>query len=164
MLGFTRFHRTMSRDEELTALNNNFGLIESQSAKEDDAAAEVQPGVWQDYDSTLAGWSSLTLERTRYMRVGNTVTVYLDIDGTSNSATTTLTLPFEAKYDTRGYAGTFDSSINTMGILYVTAGSNVLNSRRGFNSTVGTDFYSAWAASGTKQINGAVFVYETDEE
>jgi hypothetical protein len=50
---------------------------------------------WTDYSatSTVVGWSSTTILQIYYKRIGKLVLVAFDINGTSNSATATFTLP-----------------------------------------------------------------------
>jgi hypothetical protein len=54
------------------------------------------PGKLVDYfaTSTKVGWSAYTASNLSYMRVGNLLHVFFYIDGTSNSATTSVTLPY----------------------------------------------------------------------
>lgn len=51
---------------------------------------------WVDYSatSTIVGWSSFTTKLIYYYIVGDIATVMVHLDGTSNSATTSITLPF----------------------------------------------------------------------
>lgn len=44
--------------------------------------------------STVTGWSSFSYKKIEYKRVGRTMYVYFRLEGTSNSATTTFTLPY----------------------------------------------------------------------
>lgn len=52
-------------------------------------------GAWTDYSgtSTIVGWGAFTLKTISYRVIGKTVLVAFLITGTSNSATTTFTLP-----------------------------------------------------------------------
>lgn len=44
--------------------------------------------------STVVGWSSFSLKTIYYKKIGKTVFVYFDLLGTSNSGSTTFTLPY----------------------------------------------------------------------
>jgi len=52
--------------------------------------------VWTDYSaiSTIVGWTSFTTKSIYYKKIGKTVFVAFDLRGTSNSATTTFTVPY----------------------------------------------------------------------
>lgn len=85
----------------------------------------------------------------------------LDITGTSNSATTTISLPVPASSlitNLRSVSANYDGSSDTLGVLYL-SDVNTLASRKGMNGTGGTIFTN-WATSGTKSIIGAMFTYE----
>lgn len=62
--------------------------------------AVVQSGsgalVWTDYVPTLVGWAATPTVEARYLLLGTGCLVTLFVTGTSNSATTTATLPFTA--------------------------------------------------------------------
>jgi hypothetical protein len=56
----------------------------------------LDPTDWVDYSatSTIVGWSSFTAKKIRYRVVGKLVFVTAQLTGTSNSTTTSFTLPF----------------------------------------------------------------------
>jgi hypothetical protein len=60
-----------------------------------DSAGDVFSEDWTDYSatSTVVGWSSTTIKLIYYKRIGKLVFVAFDINGTSDSATATFTLP-----------------------------------------------------------------------
>jgi len=110
--------------------------------------------VWQDFTSTQVGWSTTSTFLVKYMVISKMVTVYFRISGTSNSTTTTITMPFINN-------GTSNISILTTGLnannaviansSIATAG-NVLSANH--FSTIGA--LSSFTASGTKQIAGTI--------
>jgi len=55
----------------------------------------LDPTDWVDYSatSTIVGWSSFTTKIIKYRVLGKQVFVYCVINGTSNSTTTSFTLP-----------------------------------------------------------------------
>ncbi len=52
--------------------------------------------TWIDYSATatIVGWSAFTTKTYYYYVIGNSVTLTIYLDGTSNSTTTTVTTPF----------------------------------------------------------------------
>lgn len=111
---------------------------------------------WIDYSgtSTITGWSSYTLKQLKYKIVGNMMFVNYAIYGTSNSATTSFTLPNNSVVQTEntnrcqnngvwyhGY-GIILSSASTVTLGYWTAVNNVI---------------TTWTASGNKVTNGILF-------
>lgn len=63
-----------------------------------DGGAALADGTWTDYTatSTVVGWSSFTTKYIYYKKVGTSVYVMYDLVGTSNSTSTTFTLPYAA--------------------------------------------------------------------
>jgi hypothetical protein len=115
--------------------------------------------TWQDYysSSTVTGWSGTPNPNLiYYKRLGNLCFVAFDIDGTSNSATTSFTLPYSAASGVGIYSfircannGTWDSEDS---YIYMAAGGNTVTAYR-------NDAGTAWTASGRKVIRGR-FWYE----
>jgi hypothetical protein len=110
--------------------------------------------VWQDFTSTQIGWSSTTTFLVRYMVIGKMVTVYFRVTGTSNSTTTTITMPFINN-------GTSNITILTTGLnaggavianSTIATGNNVLSAN--YFNTIGST--TAFTATGTKQIAGTI--------
>jgi len=105
--------------------------------------------------STKVGWASYTTSFLSYARIGNLVFVHFYISGTSNSTTTTFTVPFangEAQnlnfmYRAVDNGGASTTGTGTLGL----SGSTVTLYK---DATGGV----AWTASGTKSIYGH-FVY-----
>lgn len=156
MFTFTRFHRTMSRDDELNALNDNFNQLEKKSAEDQKTAAHSN-GTWTDYTATLSGWSVTTTKETRYTVINNTVMVWVHIDGTSNSTSASISLPFPAKQSIIQLVRTWDGSNECIGKATVTINTSTLSVTHG--SATGS-FFNNWSASGQKQIASLMFIYE----
>jgi len=115
----------------------------------------LDPVDWTDYSSTstVVGWSSTTTKIIRYRIIGKQIFVQYIISGTSNSISTTFTIPnncvnISAAFTT--YA--FNNGVN-QGITHATASaaSNVITF---YSSGTG----AAWTASGTKTIRGNIFI------
>ena len=107
---------------------------------------------WTNYSgsSSITGWSSRTTTKIYYKRVGKTMFVYFEIDGTSDSISTSFTLPHAAQ-----------SNITTRGMcLAKNAGSwgngSVIHHAAG-SSTCTLYWYiptGPWTDSGTKTVYG----------
>ena len=113
---------------------------------------------WVDISntSTIVGWSSFTTKVLKYRRIGKSLYVKYSIAGTSNSTTTSFTVPYTSV--TVG-AGCTHYIVNngTPSIGYPTFGinSNVIEFVR-FSSL--SDITNSWTAWGTKQISGFVII------
>lgn len=113
---------------------------------------------WIDFSeqSTIVGWSSFTTKQIRYKVVGNIVYVYFNIQGTSNSTSTTFTLPIQPKL----YVSTFggfgaDNGASQVSVFgQASIPSNTITAFRYTSFTVST---TTWTASGTKNIIGQFF-------
>ncbi len=114
----------------------------------------LDPTDWIDYSatSTIVGWSSFTTKLIRYRIIGKQMFVSFVIEGTSNSTTTTFTLPQQNKnipqfqYIYAANNGAFASN----SYLYCIANSQTITLYQN-NSTT-------WAVSGSKQIYGQFFI------
>jgi hypothetical protein len=117
---------------------------------------------WIDFSeqSTIVGWSSFTTKIIRYKVVGKMVFCYINIVGTSNSATTNFTLPFAASStygSVTSYNGGFVGIDNATGYhayVTMTQSSNVISC--GVWTTV-SNSTATWTASGNKTIRGHFF-------
>ncbi len=122
--------------------------------------AGAESDNWVDYSSTstVVGWSSTTTKVIRYQQSHRRLSVQFNISGTSNSATTTFTLPFSMGANGIGNLPLFrciNASNSCIAYAVVTG------------STVSFVVYDAinsitnFASSGTKTIYGS-FVIEID--
>jgi hypothetical protein len=113
---------------------------------------------WIDFSeqSTIVGWSVYTAKVIRYKVIGNIVYVYFNISGTSNSTSTTFTLPILPKTFVVGpYIYGLDSSSTQLALIsQVTSPSTTISIYR---LTSVTAISLTWTASGTKQIQGQFF-------
>ena len=134
---------------------NNGEAMSSVRSKLNNVITEINlldPTDWIDYSatSTVVGWSVLTAKIIRYRVIGKIVFVNVNLVGTSNSATTTFTLPFQNK------------NIETINMAYAANNGSALIGAFGMiaNSSTCTcyqSFTTAWTASGTKYIYGQFF-------
>jgi hypothetical protein len=112
--------------------------------------------VWTDYSavSTIVGWSSFTVKKIFYKKVGKTVFVQFDLEGTSDSVVTSFTLPTAAKAD--GMILQIPTYGQDTGTALCTRLGVLLNG--GATYTVyPTAAGGNWTASGTKTIHGEFF-------
>lgn len=110
---------------------------------------------WIDFSeqSTIVGWSSYTTKIIRYKQVGNTIFVHFVIQGTSNSTSTTFTLPYSPKSGisvVTNISGAVNNTANNIAWITLTSGSNVVTFLLGTGAT-------AWTNTGTKGIQGQFF-------
>jgi hypothetical protein len=119
---------------------------------------------WIDYSnqSTIVGWSAFTTRKIRYKVLGKLIVLSFSIVGTSNSATTSFTMPFNiGTLDGADILPTIrvtNNGATLLGNAASTAGSN--NLVFSFMSAYGT-YTATWTASGTKAIYGQ-YIFEID--
>jgi hypothetical protein len=116
---------------------------------------------WIDFSqqSTIVGWSSFTGIRYRYKVVGNIVYVNIAISGTSNSTSTTFTLPILPKFNATSALGFTTDSVggfNAGGYITALANNLTVTPFRPTSST-NSALISTWTASGIKEISGELF-------
>ena len=110
---------------------------------------------WIDFSeqSTIVGWSSYTTKVIRYKQVGNTIFVHFAVQGTSNSTSTTFTLPYFPKSGisvVTNISGAVNNATNNIAWTTLTSGSNVVTFLLGTGAT-------AWTNTGIKGIQGQFF-------
>ena len=116
---------------------------------------------WVDYasTSTIIGWSAYTTQHLYYKRVGDLLIVLFNFVGTSNSATTSFTLPYTAA-NVQGQGAircSDDGSAAALGRCLVTIGSSTVTSYFGLGTT-------GWTASGGKTVGSlGALVYQIDD-
>ena len=110
---------------------------------------------WTDYsgDTTIVGWSSFATKQLNYKQLGKLVFVQLWLDGTSNNAATTFTLPFTAA------AANFSTTIRIMNDGTYDLGTLTLGASGSTASVSPAITGGTWTASGTKRVLGE-FWYE----
>lgn len=115
---------------------------------------------WTDYSatSTVTGWASTTEKCIHYKRVGKLVFVIYRVVGTSNSTSTSFTLPYAATASPTTYHIVVpqriqdNGSFSNNGIVIIAAsGSTAI-----FYATAAA---GAWTNSGTKGIYGEFFYH-----
>ena len=115
-------------------------------------STDVYTNAWADYSasSTIVGWTSISSKSIYTKKVGKTVFVQFSIGGTSNSTSTTFTLPYTKSSDISQifmFLAT-DNSQSSI-VAYGAVGSN--SATVTLNKDTAGD---AWTASGTKSIYG----------
>lgn len=144
------------------------GVISSNSAIGDGTILpkSLQTGTGSSWVTTTitptkVGWVSTTKNIWQYLQMGKMVWMYFDVSGTSNSTSTSVTLPvaarsFSAANDFEGtYGLASDNGSTTAGPRWnidLSGSATTCN----FFTTYGG---GAWTASGTKQIRGYI-IYE----
>lgn len=125
-----------------------------------DGTAWVVNGVtetaWTDYSatSTIVGWSSYTTKNIYYKDIGKTRFVTYVLAGTSNSTSTTFTVPSASSntVDTVFASRAMDNSVEgATGLGALLPNSSTVNCYR--------SALAAWTASGTKVVAGQ-FTYQ----
>ena len=144
-------------DTDNTLSANSNLLVPSQNAVKTYADTKVTQNTWVDYSatSTIVGWSSFTVKNIRYYVVGKIVTVFYQLNGTSNSTTTTFTLPFANANNNVFYPNAYTNN----GVSGVATGRTRILSGDSF-ATMAIDWSNtAFSASGTKTAAGTI-IYE----
>lgn len=119
---------------------------------------DIYTTQWTDYSgtSTIVGWSSRTITEFRYKKIGRLVFVYFRLAGTSNSTSTTMTLPVANGGNTTNLScpqGEDNSAFISTAFGQIPAGTSTVTF---FKDPSG----ASWTASGTKLVTGQ-FCYET---
>ena len=112
---------------------------------------------WIDFSeqSTIVGWSVYTIKRIRYKVVGNIVYIMYAIEGTSNSTSTSFTLPIISKNASivfMTYAADNGVAQIALGSSSGSVNSIIFQRYTAINAATAT-----WTASGSKQIVGQFF-------
>jgi len=118
--------------------------------KEQWAAGDLYTEVWTDYSatSTVSGWAATPTVKIFYKLVGRDVRVTVDITGTSNSTSTSFTLPYtNADVVQRGVIVVTDNGTAQAGNFGMAISSSTVAVRVGYGTAGGS-----WTASGTKAI------------
>lgn len=116
--------------------------------------------TWIDHASasTVVGFTSITTKQIRYLVEGKKVTVQYVLSGTSNSTTTSFTLPFaagaSAVLNGSSIFNGLSAGTSMIGVANVPQNSSTVSF---FTNTIGTGL----SASGTKNVTGQ-FTYEID--
>ena len=114
-----------------------------------------QKVAWTSYSASPVGWSSLTTNDTRYFKQGKLVSVYISLEGTSNSTAANMQLPSIPSLAQQLAV----TRVKNNGVISSSSGLIVMNS-----SNTQLDFYpsmaaGSWTASGAKQIYPLIIQY-----
>lgn len=115
----------------------------------------LSSSMWIDYSttSTIIGWSSFTTKYLNYTIIGKVMYVHFDLQGTSNSTTSSFTLPINsvAFLDVASMrAGDNGVFLSTPGLIEMGSGSSTVTL---YTAPSG----ATWTASGTKSCFGEFF-------
>jgi len=139
------------------AVNDSNDAVLADEKMRISSAGDVYSVPWTDYysSSTIVGWSSLTAGRRQimYRTLGDMVWVSFHLEGTSNSGSSTFTVPYTAVT-----VATSHSFGCGLGFTYDNA-SYVANGtcRLGNNSNIvycAMSAGAAWTSSGAKTVEG----------
>lgn len=117
---------------------------------------DVYTVAFTDYSSTstVVGWSSFTTKRLYYKKIGKLVFVEFQFNGTSDSTSTSFTLPFTPSSNIT-FRIAAKASDNGVSLATPASGTVTLSST---TVSFSSDYASAgWTASGTKSLNGQFF-------
>lgn len=137
---------------------SNSEAMSSVRTKLNDVITEINlldPTDWIDYSatSTIVGWSSFTTKVIRYRVIGKQIFVQFNIAGTSNSTSTTFTIPNICKNISPAFTAYSTNNGVNAGITYASASINT-NIISFYSSGTG----AVWTASGTKSIRGNFYL------
>jgi hypothetical protein len=122
----------------------------------DALALKADKTSWIDYSatSTVIGWSSFTNKNIFYKIIDDCLFCYFLIEGTSNSTSTSFTLPFNS-LQTNLFTSTLmynnGNAVTTVSKTDTASGSNLI---RLYPTVAGAN----WVASNTKIISGQFFI------
>ena len=111
--------------------------------------------TWTEYyaSSTVTGWSGVPSPKLiYYKKIGKIVFVQFDISGTSNSTSTSFTVPFTSSNTAEVHAaGRVQDNTGTFvaGLIYLPANSDLVSLTADMSGSGGS-----WTASGTKAVHG----------
>jgi hypothetical protein len=101
-------------------------------------------------------FSEQTTKQIRYKVVGNIVYVYFSINGTSNSTSTSFTLPIQTKFFGVQYCyGVDNTSTPQVSIVSQPSTPGIIFAIYRF--TASNNLSLTWTASGTKTVTGSFF-------
>lgn len=113
--------------------------------------------AWVDYSasSTIVGWSVFTTKQILYQVGYKTITVLFYLQGTSNSTSTTFTLPTAmSAVEFMEMCRNNDNGTSGSGRFFIAASGSTVTFNQALNG-------GAWTAAGTKSIMGG-FEYKID--
>ncbi len=106
---------------------------------------------WVDYSatSTIVGWSGYSIRQIWYKRIGKLIYLSFSIAGTSNSTTTTFTLPYSAVATLyqQNVVAAVDNGTPVVGTVYSNPSSSTITLTASISG-------SAFTGSGSKSVTG----------
>lgn len=113
----------------------------------------LDPTGWVDYSatSTIVGWSSFTTKIIKYRIIGKQMFVMFRLQGTSNSTSTSFTLPLN------------NNGVYTINWIIAVNNGSLINGNIDLNNSsnlvvCSSNFSSTWINTGSKQVFGQFFV------
>lgn len=116
--------------------------------------------AWTSFTPTTTGWASTTFNIGRYTKVGRTVIVQLDISGTSNATTKTVTnLPFTSANITNAdvialYRSVDNTTSANVGSAFLAPNGTTVN-------LYPTTAHGNWTSSNTATVQGLILIYQS---
>jgi hypothetical protein len=117
---------------------------------------DIYTAAWTDYSatSTITGWSEFTTKQIYTKKIGKTVFVQFHLAGTSDSATTSFTIPYTSTQDIGG--GTADVLDNNTWfdgstVIILASSGTLVRITKGGSS-------AGWTDSGTKRVRGSIWL------
>ena len=135
---------------------NNGEAMSSVRSKLNNVITEINlldPTDWIDYSatSTIVGWSSFTTKVIKYRVIGKQMFILVSLSGTSNSTSTTFTLPNNnINQVLAAYAYDINNGTAVNGQISTSVNSNSV--------LIQQNFLSTWTASGTKSVYSEFFI------
>lgn len=134
---------------------SNGEALSSVRTKLNDVITEINlldPTGWVDYSatSTIVGWSSYTTKIIKYRIIGKQMFFIVSISGTSNSTTSSFTLPTNNMNQiVTSYCYAINNGTVVNGQASISSNSNL---------TSFTQNFSPWLSSGTKSVYSQFFI------
>ena len=140
------------------------GISDSQSLSNKTLVSATISGTlhttaWTDWSATAVatGWSTVSTKWVHYKKVGRLIFAKIYVTGTSNSASTSLTLPYASTADGTGFIFFGRGQDNAVDLTTPILGSVASSAISFFTNAAG----AAWTASGTKMVMMSIWYEAT---
>lgn len=130
-------------------MNQNFQDV--QTAFNNSVAGQTFTN-WASWTPTLVGWSGTPTTVARYTQIGKLVSCYVSIEGTSNSTSTSFTLPVSSNTTSMNGNSTYPIARVRDNGTYITNQPGVIDINNGIVTVYKNSNLDAWTASGTKTV------------
>lgn len=109
---------------------------------------------WQTWTPTVVGWSSFTSQVYKYCIIGKVAFVEVEISGTSNSTSASITIPFTANVASGKFAGVPMWTVSDNGTPSPDVGRAYISGSGSLTTIIieRTLTGTAWTASGNKSV------------